>query len=53
LKCQLIASGGVSCAQDVVRLNQMQGLYGVIIGKALYDQKIDLPALVAELRRPI
>ena len=51
LKCQLIASGGVSCAQDVLRLNQMQGLYGTIIGKALYDQKIDLPALVKELKR--
>jgi len=51
LKCQLIASGGVSCAQDVLRLNQMQGLYGVIIGKALYDEKIDLPALVKELRK--
>ncbi|MEI6560887.1 MAG: 1-(5-phosphoribosyl)-5-[(5-phosphoribosylamino)methylideneamino]imidazole-4-carboxamide isomerase [Verrucomicrobiota bacterium] len=51
LKCQLIASGGVSCAQDVVRLNQMKGLYGTIIGKALYDQKIDLPALVKELRK--
>ena len=50
LKCQLIASGGVSCAQDVVRLNQMSGLYGTIIGKALYDQTIDLPALVKELR---
>ena len=51
LKCQLIASGGVSCAQDVLRLNQMQGLYGVIIGKALYDEKIDLPALVKDLRK--
>ena len=51
LKCQLIASGGVSCAQDVVRLNQMKGLYGTIIGKALYDNKIDLPALVKELRK--
>jgi phosphoribosylformimino-5-aminoimidazole carboxamide ribotide isomerase len=50
LKCQLIASGGVSCAQDVVRLNQMKGLYGTIIGKALYDGKIDLPALVKELK---
>lgn len=50
LKCQLIASGGVSCAQDVIRLNQMKGLYGTIIGKALYDGKIDLPALVKELQ---
>ncbi len=51
LKCQLIASGGVSKAEDVLRLNRMEGLYGVIMGKALYDQKIDLPALVAELKR--
>ncbi len=50
LKCQLIASGGVSCAEDVIRLNGMNGLYGTIIGKALYDGKIDLPALVKALR---
>lgn len=50
LKCQLIASGGVSSADDVVRLNGMKGLYGVIIGKALYDNKIDLPALVTRLK---
>ena len=51
LKCQLVASGGVSSAADVLRLAEMEGLYGVIIGKALYDKLIDLPALVAELRR--
>ncbi len=51
LKCQLIASGGVSSAADVIRLNKMQGLYGVIIGKALYDDKIDLPKLVKELKK--
>jgi phosphoribosylformimino-5-aminoimidazole carboxamide ribotide isomerase len=51
LKCQLIASGGVSVAEDVLRLNRMQGLYGVIIGKALYDHRIDLPALVAALKQ--
>jgi phosphoribosylformimino-5-aminoimidazole carboxamide ribotide isomerase len=50
LSCQLIASGGVSTAEDVLRLNQMKGLYGVIIGKALYDQRIDLPKLAAQLR---
>lgn len=50
LKCQLIASGGVSSADDVVRLNAMEGLYGVIIGKALYDHKIDLPTLVTRLK---
>ncbi len=50
LRCQLIASGGVSCAEDVLRLNRMSGLYGTIIGKALYDGRIDLPALVASLK---
>ena len=42
LKCQLIASGGVSSAADVQRLGKMPGLYGCIIGKALYDGAIDL-----------
>ncbi|MEA3187769.1 MAG: phosphoribosylformimino-5-aminoimidazole carboxamide ribotide isomerase [Chthoniobacter sp.] len=45
LRCQLIASGGVSCAADVQRLRSMPGLYGAIIGKALYDEKIDLRRL--------
>ena len=42
LKCQLIASGGVSSAGDVQRLARMTGLYGCIIGKALYDGAIQL-----------
>ena len=47
LHCQLIASGGVSSADDVQRLAQMPGLYGCIIGKALYDHKVTLAELVA------
>jgi len=42
LRCQLIASGGVSSVADVKRLGQMTGLYGCIIGKALYDGAINL-----------
>ena len=42
LQCQLIASGGVSSADDVQRLAQMSGLYGCIIGKALYDGAVHL-----------
>jgi phosphoribosylformimino-5-aminoimidazole carboxamide ribotide isomerase len=45
--CQLIASGGVSSAADVRRLSQMPGLYGCIIGKALYDGALHLHDLVA------
>jgi phosphoribosylformimino-5-aminoimidazole carboxamide ribotide isomerase len=37
ISCSLIASGGVSTTDDVQRLARMPGLYGCIIGKALYD----------------
>lgn len=40
LDCNLIASGGVSCDEDLNRLSLMPGLYGAIIGKALYDGRI-------------
>jgi phosphoribosylformimino-5-aminoimidazole carboxamide ribotide isomerase len=40
LDCNLIASGGVSCAEDLRRLAAMAGLHGAIIGKALYDGRI-------------
>ena len=42
LSCKLIASGGVSSAGDVERLGRMPGLYGCIIGKALYDGAVKL-----------
>ena len=40
LDCHLIASGGVSSAEDLRRLAKMDGLHGAIIGKALYDGRI-------------
>lgn len=43
LKCNLIASGGVSAVEDLHKLAGMTGLYGAIIGKALYDGKITPP----------
>lgn len=46
----IIASGGVSCMDDLIRL-QEQGVQGAIIGKALYEQKISLPDAVARLER--
>lgn len=45
LRCHLIASGGVSSADDVRRLAALPGLYGAIIGKALYDGKLTLHEL--------
>jgi phosphoribosylformimino-5-aminoimidazole carboxamide ribotide isomerase len=49
LDCPLVASGGVSSPDDVRKLAAMPGLYGAILGKALYDGHItgDLRPLVA------
>ena len=41
----IIASGGVSCLEDIICLKEM-GLYGAIIGKALYTGDIDLKKAV-------
>lgn len=41
---QLIASGGVTSVDDLRQLQQL-GVYGVIIGKALYEGTIALPDL--------
>ena len=41
---QLIASGGVTSVDDLRQLQQ-RGVYGVIIGKALYEGTIALPEL--------
>jgi len=45
VRCQVIASGGVSSSEDVMRLAGLPGLYGAIIGKALYDNRIRLADL--------
>lgn len=44
---QLIASGGVGSLEHIRALAQIDGLYGVIVGKALYDGKMDLPACLS------
>jgi phosphoribosylformimino-5-aminoimidazole carboxamide ribotide isomerase len=42
----LIASGGISCLDDLQKLKE-QGLEGAIIGKAIYENKITLKELMA------
>lgn len=53
VKCDIIASGGVGGAGDVHQLRQLAARYsnlaGVIIGKALYDGRVDL----RQLTRPV
>ena len=46
---QVISSGGISSAEDVHMLFELRhpAISGVIIGKALYERRVTLPALVA------
>ncbi len=50
VKCRVIASGGVGSRDDVARLLETEkrrpNLDGVIIGKALYERKVDLGDLL-------
>lgn len=47
---EIIASGGISSIEDIKKLKELegQGLKGVIIGKALYEGKIDLGEAIRE-----
>mgnify|MGYP001025883781 CR=1 FL=1 len=47
VKCDIVASGGVTTLDDVKRLRDM-GLYGAIIGKAYYAGTIDLAEAIRE-----
>lgn len=43
--CRLIASGGISCTQDILTL-EAEGIPSVVFGKAYYEGRLDLPALL-------
>jgi phosphoribosylformimino-5-aminoimidazole carboxamide ribotide isomerase len=51
LRCRLVASGGVGSMEDVIKLSKFENLYGVIIGKALYDGAVNLPELSQTIRK--
>jgi phosphoribosylformimino-5-aminoimidazole carboxamide ribotide isomerase len=44
---QIIASGGVSAVHDIRALAEVPGLYGVIVGRALYEGRLTVPEAVA------
>jgi phosphoribosylformimino-5-aminoimidazole carboxamide ribotide isomerase len=50
--CRIIASGGVSAPEHVAALKALgcANLYGAIVGKALYDGKTTLAAMMAAAR---
>ncbi len=47
VSCDITASGGVSCNEDIRNLSKM-GMYGAIIGKAYYAGTIDLAEAVRD-----
>lgn len=50
--CQVVVSGGVGSAADLdqIALASGKGIVGVIVGKAIYEGRIDLAAALARLR---
>ena len=48
---KLIASGGVSRREDIVALNNLGGLEGAIVGKAIYEKRVDLRDLISLVSR--
>ncbi|GEN47119.1 1-(5-phosphoribosyl)-5-[(5-phosphoribosylamino)methylideneamino]imidazole-4-carboxamide isomerase [Alkalibacillus haloalkaliphilus] len=44
---QIIASGGVSSLSDIQRLSELN-LYGAIVGKALYEDRVNLSDIMKE-----
>src|SRR5690554_2421973 len=49
---KLIASGGVSCKQDLVELSEA-GIDAVVVGKAFYEHKITLEEMMEVHNEPI
>jgi phosphoribosylformimino-5-aminoimidazole carboxamide ribotide isomerase len=51
--CKVVASGGVSSLEDISRLKDLEsdGVSGVIIGKALYEEKFSLKEAISLSRK--
>lgn len=49
VKKPVIASGGVSKLEDLIKLSQIKNVAGAIVGKALYEGKIELKEALKEL----
>jgi len=49
LKIPVIASGGVSCLEDILKIKELEkdGVIGAIVGRALYDKKVEAKDLVS------
>lgn len=47
----VIASGGVSCLEDLVALARIPGIFGAITGKAVYEGRLDVRAAVQAIEK--
>ena len=47
VSCDIVASGGVANISDIIALKKM-GLYGAIVGKAIYSGSLDLAEAIRE-----
>ncbi len=52
VKTPIIASGGITTLEDIKRLNGIEGLYGAIIGKALYSGALSYKEATRMLHPP-
>ena len=49
VSCRITASGGVSCDEDLVRLDRA-GMDAAIVGKAFYEGRVDLKTMIRRLQ---
>lgn len=49
----IIASGGIRTLDDIKALQQVQGICGAIVGRAIYEGKFDLSAAIDLVRRKV
>lgn len=52
VRIPVIASGGVSCLEDLVALARIPGIFGAITGKAVYEGRLDVKTAIATVERP-
>ena len=50
VKKPVIASGGVSKVEDILKLSEIENVAGAIVGKALYEGKVSLRECLEKLR---
>ena len=46
--CPVVISGGVSSIDDIKKAKNLKNVEGIIVGKAIYDEDIQLEELVKE-----